>query len=171
MTYAEPEATSHSYALLEFEPHSKPAGREASGTIWQGLVYGQRAAVKVGHPDSPDAITELHTEAHFYSEHTELQGCCIPCLLGQGGIQFDDEETPAEWLATSLEGPAPSSLQSLTDAIMAAKQALVEYHASGAQRFVMGQHCVEPCFLLCFCCVAILVITKLGYDHDCLHTV
>ena len=117
MTYAEPEATSHSYALLEFEPHSKPAGREASRTIWQGLVYGQRAAVKVGHPDSPDAITELHTEAHFYSEHTELQSCCIPWLLGQGWIQFDNKETPAEWLATSLEGSALSSLQSLTDAI------------------------------------------------------
>lgn len=134
MTYAKPEETSHSYPLLEFDPHSKPIGRGASGTIWQGLVCGQSAAVKVSHPDSPDAITELHTEAQFYSEHTELQGCCTPCLLGQGWIQFDDEEKPAYWLATSMEGPALSSLQPLTDAIMeAAKQALVEFHASGAE--------------------------------------
>ena len=99
-----------------------------------GLVCGQSAAVKVSHPDSPDAMEELHTEAQFYSEHTELQGCCTPRLLGQGWIQFEDEETPAYWLATSMEGPALSSLQPLTDAIMeAAKQALDDFHASGAE--------------------------------------
>ena len=134
MTDAEPEETSLPYPSLEFDPHSKPVGRGGSGTIWQGLVCGQSAAVKVSHPDSPDSIAELHTDAQFYPEHTELQGSCIPCLLGQGWIQFDDEETPAYWLATSLEGPALSRLEHLTDAIVeAAKQALVEYHASGAE--------------------------------------
>ncbi len=134
MTYAKAEETSLSHPLLEFDPHSKPHGRGASGTIWQGLVCGQSAAVKVSHPDSPDAIEELHTEAQFYSEHTQLQGCCTPRLLGQGWIQFEDEETPAYWLATSMEGPALSRLQPLTDAIMeAARQALAEFHASGAE--------------------------------------
>ncbi|KAL0017719.1 hypothetical protein WJX77_002923, partial [Trebouxia sp. C0004] len=97
MIYAKPEQTSHSYPLLEFDPHSKPIGRGTSGTMWQGLVFGQCAAVK-------------------------------------GWIQSDDEEKPVYWLATSMEGPALSSLQPLKDAIMeAAKQALVEFHASGAE--------------------------------------
>ena len=111
---------SRSYPLLEFDPHSKPGGRGASGTVWQGLVCGQHAAVKVSHPDSPDSITELHTEAQFYLQHTQLHGHCTPWLLGQGWIKFDDEETAAYWLATSLEGPALSSLQPLTDATVEA---------------------------------------------------
>ena len=80
---------------LEFDPHSKPIRRGASGTVWLGLVDSQCAVVKVSHPDSSDSVTELRTEAHFYSEHPNLQGCCIPCLLGQGWIQVDDQETPA----------------------------------------------------------------------------
>ncbi len=134
MTYAKAEQTATSHPWLEFDPHNKPHGRGASGTVWQGLVCGQSAAVKVSHPDSPNSIAELHTEAQFYKEHTQLQGCCTPHLLGHGWIQFEEEETPAYWLATSMEGPALSSLHPLTDAIMeAAKQALAEFHASGAE--------------------------------------
>ncbi|DBB06336.1 TPA: hypothetical protein ACH3X1_011905 [Trebouxia sp. C0004] len=84
MIYAKPEQTSHSYPLLEFDPHSKPIGRGTSGTMWQGLVFGQCAAVKVSHRDCPDAITELRTEAQLYSEHTELQGCLYSMLAGTG---------------------------------------------------------------------------------------
>lgn len=117
MTCAKPEETSHSDPLLEFDPHSKPVGRGAFGTVWQGLVCGQPAAVKVSHPDAPDASQRAAYRSTVCSEHAELQGCCIPCLLGQGcqWIQFDDEEKPAYWLATSMKGPALSCLQPLTD--------------------------------------------------------
>ena len=57
-------------------------------------------------------------------------------LAGAGLDSIHDEEKPAYWLATCMERPALSSRaapQPLTDAKMeAAKQALVEFHASGA---------------------------------------
>ncbi|KAL3162034.1 hypothetical protein ABBQ38_009105 [Trebouxia sp. C0009 RCD-2024] len=128
------DAAAQSCPALEFEPYSKPIGRGVTGTVWRGLVGGQCAAVKVSHPGCTDSVQEMQSEALFYAENVEMQGQCIPRLLGQGWIHLNTDEALSYWLATSLEGPALSSLQPLTEPqMLAAKQALHQMHANGAE--------------------------------------
>ena len=129
-----PDVATQSWPALKFDPYSKPMGQGVTGTVWRGLVGVQCAAVKVSHPGCPDAEEEMQTEALFYNENVQMQGLCIPRLLGQGWIHLSTDEAPSYWLATSLEGPALSSLQPLTEPqMLAAKQALHQLHVNGAE--------------------------------------
>ena len=162
-------AAPQSCASLEFDPYSKPIGRGATGTVWRGLVGGQCAAVKVSHPGCADSVEEMQMEALFYTENVEMQGQCIPRLLGQGWIHLNTDEAPSYWLATSLEGPALSSLQPLTESeMLAAKQALHQLHVNGAEHNdVRWDNIVLQgiCLLLTTTCFVIVVKLYLEVLH------
>ena len=107
-TYATPKETSHSYPL-EFDPHSKPIGRGACSTVWQGLVYGQRAAVKVSHPNSLDAITELHTEAQFIQSTQSCKAAVLHACWGRAGLNLMMKRSlPTGWRHLWKALPSPT---------------------------------------------------------------
>lgn len=77
-----------------------PVTGGASGTVWQGHVRDERAAVKVSHPDCPSTITGMQSK---YSSTMSMWRALYFVLAWARLMHVDTCEVPCRWLATSLE--------------------------------------------------------------------
>lgn len=85
---------------VELATNYKVIGAGACGVVYEGVLNGERIALKVVNGRDEGALAELSHEVKIYEHLKDVQGKIIPHLLWNGGFSFHGQD--CRGIATSL---------------------------------------------------------------------